>query len=356
MGTSFKLISHLRIRCKSIFGLNQQSLHRLISRTSSIYLKHLDLSDIASIVNDNTIKQMTAYCNQLTFVSLARCHLITDCALIPFLKKNRWLKSLNICGCHRISSKIGDALSLCLNLNCLNFAWCTEMDANIIPFLLYLAQNGCLREINLHCIHKFVSLYSAFNHCFKRMDERIISGKLFELKNKLIVIGGLQKKTLNEEDFDKNIECLKRRGIEYMDPNSFNLRSIAEHHFEHKINLLLNSKLCQNGYRLYDIPQQTNKVYMILSTENGVFGIKLNPNKDFEAKNQFETKAFIEKMKQTKQNPIKWLKEECDFENWDWSENWQSKRCLVMLGSESNANWIVKTARIHCPQINVLID
>ena len=239
--TSFKLLSRLAVVCKSVFGLKQQRLHQLINRCSS-HLKHLDLSGIAMIVNDDTIKQISARCTQLTVVCMHGCDQITDPALSLLLRRNEFIKQLDVSGCHQLTSQIGETLSLCLNLWRLNIAWCTEMDANIVPFLLYIASHGSLSEVNLHCVHKFVSLFHSFAYCLNTLDKR--KGAEYTLKCPLRIIGGLQKKTTNELDFGEHVEYLRRRGIKY---GQSKYGSLSEYDFESKLKALLTSKRLTEG-------------------------------------------------------------------------------------------------------------
>lgn len=341
---AWKLMSSLHVVCKSIFAFirSKQRLISLLSRCS-LYLKHLDLSGVACLVSDDTLKQLTACCTQLTSVCLHGCAEITDAALIALLAANHNVRNLTVSGCKNLTCAIGEALSRCLKLFRLNLAWCPQIDANIVPFLLFLNANGSLIEVNLHCCHKFVSLFHSFAHCLNSLDKRRPNGSGYKLKSRLFMIGGLQKSTTNEQDFEKHVEFLRGRNIEYCD---FEFRSLFDYDFERKLGLLLASKrIISSKYRIFTVCR-TSKVYLVLPTENGIFGIKLSPSLDL--KNEV-AERFIAKMKERKQCPLKWLKQECNAENWDWKEDFQAKRNLSMLGMEESANWIHQTVSNHCP-------
>ena len=88
---------------------------------------------------------------------------------------------------------------------------------------------------------------------------------------------------------------------------------------------------------------------MIIITEYGVFGTKLLPNNDFYGNRD----KFIIKLQENNINPINYLKNECDLENWQWIDQFQSKRSLSLLGMHKNANWIKYTATKYCNDINI---
>eukprot|EP01084_Bolivina_argentea_P188531 324533_1 len=165
-------------------------------------------------------------------------------------------------------------------------AWCTEIDCNIIPYLIYLNENHSLRRVNLHCINKFITLYPAFKHVLNAMETKCAGEDKeieFRLKHKLFITGGLQQKTMNEVNLIKHVSYLEGKGIEYTNPETIDLRSISEFDFECKLQLLVESEdvlLQMSGYRLYTA-HNTDKIYIVIVTENGVFGTKLLPSKDF---------------------------------------------------------------------------
>merc|ERR1712130_1074216 len=119
-------------------------------------------------------------------------------------------------------------------------------------------------QVNMHCTHKYVSLFPALNHCFALLDARSQKHETFRLKETLFLIGGMQQKTMNEEDLDHQIECLQQRGIEYSDPGEYGLRSLFEVDYYHTLDLLLDStqfrvekvrepNVCKPSYRLFGI-------------------------------------------------------------------------------------------------------
>ena len=54
-------------------------------------------------------------------------------------------------------------------------------------------------------------------------------------------------------------------------------------------------------------------------------------------------------------NPVKYLKEECDIMNWEWIDEFQSRRSLSLLSMHKTANWIQHTALKQCRKINAFI-
>lgn len=60
-------------------------------------------------------------------------------------------------------------------------------------------------------------------------------------------------------------------------------------------------------------------------------------------------------LQRSDQNPIEFLKNECNLEGWNWIDEFQSKRSLALLGMSKNANWIKCTAMRECPKINTFI-
>merc|ERR1712129_342425 len=113
-----------------------------------------------------------------------------------------------------------------------------------------------------------------------------------------------------------------------------------------------NANVCKPSFRFYEIPK-SDKIYMIVSGENGVFGIKLNANEHFEG----DKSEFIEKMQQMRPNPITWPKQECRIEEWQWRNTFQNKNCLTMFGkSGMRSEWVPETAKQFCQWPNVEID
>eukprot|EP00484_Ammonia_sp_Unknown_P029843 CAMPEP_0197050590 /NCGR_PEP_ID=MMETSP1384-20130603/25442_1 /TAXON_ID=29189 /ORGANISM="Ammonia sp." /LENGTH=590 /DNA_ID=CAMNT_0042483017 /DNA_START=40 /DNA_END=1809 /DNA_ORIENTATION=+ len=341
---SFELVSRLTVRCKSVRGVDSKNINRLISRCSS-YLKYLDLSNVAVFVTNSSMLNISEYCTKLTFVSLHGCSNICDEALVSFLDSCVVLKELDLSGCAQITASIGESLVKCTKLKSLNLAWCTEVDSNIVPYLVYLNQNHSLRNVNLHCCNKYITLYYAFKHVFDSIEQR--KGlKSFRLKNELFIIGGLQKKTLNVENLEDHIKYLQGKGVVYTDPESLNLRSISEYDFKYKMDLLLKSQrissemadfscnVKKRGYRLYTV-SKTDKIYMVIESEYGVFGTKLIPGQDFESPRN----EYMAALQRSNRNPIEYLKQECDVANWSWIDEFQSKRCLSLLGMHKSANW-----------------
>ena len=61
-------------------------------------------------------------------------------------------------------------------------------------------------------------------------------------------------------------------------------------------------------------------------------------------------------LQRSDRNPINYLKNECDLENWEWIDEFQSKRSLSLLGMNKNANWIKYTSLKNCDGINTFFN
>ena len=278
---SFKLLSKMTIRCKSLYGVGPEPLNMLIARCSH-YLKHLDLSQVATAVTDLTVRTIATHCSHLNVVSLHGCMALTDGAMVHFLESCPFLRDLDLSGCHQLSGAIGGALSMCFKLQRLNLSWCNSMDVDIVPYLLLMNERGALRECSLHSTNRYVSLFMAFEECFAELEGgRTESGtsSVHKLKNTLRITGGLQSKYTDDDALRRQIEYLEERNISFVDPRTVEMRSISECDFKHKLDLLCSSTTVFS-WRWYT-QFSSNKVYLVMHTEFGIFGTKLLPLLDF---------------------------------------------------------------------------
>lgn len=361
---SLKLLSTLTIRCKSINGVNTAQINQLIGRCSQ-YLKSIDLTQVSTVVTDKTIHQIAAHCGHITSLSLHGCMSITNDAVIELLKHCPFLRDLNLSACHQLTSAIGPVLAQCLKLKKLNLSWCSNMDCDITPYLLLMNEKGSLRECILHCTNRHVSLFGAFQECFNSLEKDTVH-KLHKLNNPLTITGGLHAKYTNDEMLEQQMEYLKIRNISFVDPRTVDLRSLTECDFEYKHHLLCESKTFYS-WRWYT-QYNSNKIYLVIHTEYGIFGTKLIPLLDFDCPRVWylytlcfpimcligcwyfiiSQREFIEKMVSSRRNPVDFLTKKCNLPNWTWIADFQSKRTLSLLGLQKNASWIEHTASQSC--------
>lgn len=347
---SFKLMPRLTPRCKSVRGVTDKDLSEMIGQCSD-YLKHIDLTAVSAVVTNSVIDAIGKQCTQLTHVSFHGCEAITDDAIITFLKNCPFVRELDLSGCYKLTPSIAPQLAKCTRLRMLNLSWCSNMDCNLIPYLLLMNANGELRECWLHSTNRHVSLFGAFEGCFNRLEQNKennpTSKTVHKLKDSLTIKGGLQSKYTNEVTLEEQIEYLKHRNIVFISSFAANIRSLSEWQFDYKMNLLKSSKK-MHSWRLYT-QTSSNKIYLVLQTEFGVFGTKLIPLLDF----QVPRKELIEKLVESRRDPIDLLKKRCGLDNWTWTKDFQSKRTLSLLGFKETASWIEHTAS-RCPGENVV--
>jgi len=340
-GLSFKLLPRLTIRCKSLFGVGGAQLERLIGRCS-FYLKHLDLSHVAAAVTDRTVDVGGG---GVTSASFHGCGQLTDSAVDTFLVRCPWIRELDLSGCHQLTAAIAKPLSMCSKLESVNLSWCSQIDSNIVPYLLFLNERHSLRKVKLHGTNRWISLFMAFEECFEVLERG--RSKPHRLRHSLTVTGGLQSKYMNEEALADHVGFLQSRNVLFVDPIAVDLRSISEFDFKRKVDLLCKSSTLFS-WRWYTV-HSSDKVYLVMHTELGVFGTKLLPLLDFTSpRNQ-----FISEMVESRRDPIEFLKSDCGLTEWQWVEDFQSKRCLSLLGMEKCANWIKLTVDKWCRPENV---
>jgi hypothetical protein len=83
-------------------------------------LNDLDLSGLASIVDDPCIKMIGSVCPTIQTLRLKQCLLLTDRALC-FIADSLWLENVDISGCHRITDHGIEVLAeACTGLECLH--------------------------------------------------------------------------------------------------------------------------------------------------------------------------------------------------------------------------------------------
>merc|ERR1712087_1070632 len=106
------------------------------------------------------------------------------------------------------------------------------------------------------------------------------------------------------------------------------MRSLSEYEFARKLELLTQSRrVNEGGYRVFGVPA-SEKIYFVVSTENGVFGTKLLPSVDWRG----DREAWMRRICEEKRHPIEYLRDECGVKHWDWVDVFQSRRSLDLLG------------------------